>query len=1035
MQAGDEVRLIGDPGRRGIFTGRKKAQGERAYVQVKFPDRIEWVPQDQVEVLPAGGESPIDLLRRGRLGRPQDLYRTLSHIRLSGRLAGFIYSLETTDTDFYAYQFKPVLKLLHSVSNGILIADEVGLGKTIEAGLIWTELRSRLDLNRLLVVCPAFLRPKWERELRRRFGLAVQVGGTQEVLEVLQRTAEGENPEFCMVASMQGLRPPKDWEESPEANGPGARLARLVADRAEEEHLVDLLVVDEAHYLRNPETQTAELGRLLRGVATYAVLLSATPVHLRSDDLYYLLNLVDEDTFSRRDVFEQILEANQYLLRARDELIGGQATPASLRERLLLAARHPLLAGNRQLERLIAGIGDAESLRDPARRAEFAYRIDEVNLIGHAVTRTRKREVKEWRVLREPVTEPIDMTPLERTFYETVTATVREFCAQRGSHEGFLLVMPQRQMASCMAAALRSWVGSPEDAAEQVYEDFGLDLHRVDAEELGPLVSELRRRAADLGNLADLERHDSKYGRLRDRLRAFFREHPGEKVVLFSYFRPTLRYLAEHLRRDEISCIVLHGGVDNKEGVLEEFGRPDGASVLLSSEVGSEGIDLQFCWVLINYDLPWNPMKVEQRIGRLDRIGQESKNIRIWNMVYTETIDERIYERLFMRLGIFQQALGQLEPILGPRIRALTMDLLSHRLSPEQELERIEQTRLALENIRQEEDRLEGEAASLVAYGDYILSQVQAARDLSRRITAEDIERHVTHFFQQFYAGCQFEKDARDPFLYRVVLSAEAKNEFSRFLRERQSSTRTQLIRNDPTPVRCRFENRSRAAPPGGEEIISQFHPLVRFVVQSTEERGGVGGEAVAARIRTKDLPVRLPPGDYQFVVARWSVRGLRDAEQLWYGVESMTPPGAPLGDQEAEQVVQAITQHGRDWPNAAAEINLERVTVQIEKGLLATAWARYGAFVGDVRAQNEDRADLQERILQNHLEQQRAKYQEIRARHLARNNPGLAKIQEQNIEKLEARVQRELLKIGEKRNLRDSMEEVCAGVVRVDPE
>jgi len=160
MKPGDEVRLIGDPGRRGTFTGCERFVGDRKYVQVRFSDRTDYVPFDQVELVPEGGEPPIDLLQRGRLSRPSDLYRTLAHIRLSGRLVNYIYSLDTTETDFYAYQFKPVLKLLHSIGSGILIADEVGLGKTIEAGLIWTELRSRFDFQRLVVLCPAMLREK-----------------------------------------------------------------------------------------------------------------------------------------------------------------------------------------------------------------------------------------------------------------------------------------------------------------------------------------------------------------------------------------------------------------------------------------------------------------------------------------------------------------------------------------------------------------------------------------------------------------------------------------------------------------------------------------------------------------------------------------------------------------------------------------------------------------------------------------------------------------------------------------------------------
>ena len=121
--------------------------------------------------------TPVDLLKRGRVGDGADLRRAVTHARLTGRLADVIYSMDTTGTDFYAHQFKPIVKLMNSVSRGILIADEVGLGKTIEAGLLWTELRTRFDFRRLFVLCPAMLRDKWRSELRQRFGVTADVLG------------------------------------------------------------------------------------------------------------------------------------------------------------------------------------------------------------------------------------------------------------------------------------------------------------------------------------------------------------------------------------------------------------------------------------------------------------------------------------------------------------------------------------------------------------------------------------------------------------------------------------------------------------------------------------------------------------------------------------------------------------------------------------------------------------------------------------------------------------------------------------------
>lgn len=1030
MEVGARVRLIDDPGRVGIFTGRTTDRNMRRHVQVGFPDRNDWVPLDQVEEIPEQGESPIDLMRRGRLARPSDLYRILTHIRLSGRLANFIYSLETTNTDFYAYQFKPVLKLLQSATTGILIADEVGLGKTIEAGLIWTELRSRFDLQRLLVVCPAMLRRKWANELQRRFGVRARICDAGELLETLRAVANKQATDYAVVASLQGIRPPASWE-GPEAEGARVELARLLSQQAHEEPLVDLLVLDEAHYLRNPETRTFELGSLLRGTSQFAVLLSATPVHLRSDDLFHLLRIVDEDVFSQRDVFEVIRQANEYLVSAKEEVLAGALDAPALRQRLAAALHHPLLRQNRQLTQLETEVDELGDLRSPKVRVDVASRLESANLLGFSVSRTRRREVKEWRAVRKAETLDVEMNEVEREFYRMVTETVREYCLRSGQNEGFLAVMPQRQAASCMAAALWAWGQDDPSIVEALYEDLGLDLPEAEPRSLGPITSEIRAKAADLGDLTELARHDTKYARLHAQLTAFLAGHPNEKIVLFSSFRSTLRYLAQRLMQDGVSCALLLGGDPDQQTILDDFVQPDGPSVLLSSEVGSEGIDLQFAWVLVNYDLPWNPMKVEQRIGRLDRLGQLSPKVSIWNLVHKDTIDERIYSRLLMRLGIFERTLGALEVVLGPRITELTRDLLQQHLTAAQEEARIDQTAVALENVRIQEETLEQEAASLVAYGDYILQQVEAARSLSRRIRAEDTQKYVLDYLDANYPGCRLRQDNDEPAVVYIDLSAAAKNDLAQFLQERRSATVTSLTRNDPTPVRCRFDSRIKAAVRPGEELINQFHPLVRFVAQTAESKGKNVLPAVAARVPAALSPAGVASGDYLIAVTRWTFEALRISEQLWYGVVK-NGGDAALSDEDAERFVTALAEHGEDWACAATDVDIDTAARQIEQSLLVRARDDFERYTERTKAQNNDRAEAQLRSLETHLRQQRAKYEALKQRHLANGNPGLARAQDINIEKLNGRIERERRAIEEKRQLRSRSEEICVGVVRV---
>jgi len=316
LQAGTRVRLLADPERIGVITGNKRERGSRCLWEIVFPDGIHFVPENQFEIADKITD-PLELLESGTFGRASDLRQNLTYIRLSGRLANLIYSMETTNTDFYPYQFKPIINFINSPGKGILIADEVGLCKTIEAGLIWTELRSRFDTRRLLVLCPAMLRDKWRDELFLRFGISAEILQAKDVFSKLTISLhEGEYADFAIIGSFQGLRPNRDWDEedTEENQGHASVLANFLAEHTDDEPLIDLLVIDEAHYMRNPQTMTAKLCRLLKQVSEHIVLLSATPIHLKNEDLYYLLNLIDEDTFDRPDVFDAMMYLTLYCM-------------------------------------------------------------------------------------------------------------------------------------------------------------------------------------------------------------------------------------------------------------------------------------------------------------------------------------------------------------------------------------------------------------------------------------------------------------------------------------------------------------------------------------------------------------------------------------------------------------------------------------------------------------------------------------------------------------------------------------------------
>ena len=1031
MQAGTQVRIKVDPARKGVITGKHRNRAGRTYWQVSFVDGLtDFILEAQLEIASNVPEDPVDLFKNGNFGRARDLRGNLTYIRLNGRLANLIYSMETTNTDFYAYQFKPVVNFLESPGDGILIADEVGLGKTIEAGLIWTELRSRFDARRLMVLCPAMLVEKWRSELLVRFGIDAEVADATQAQQRFTEFRNGQRFDYTLVCSMQGLRPRRGWDsDSPKSNA-SSNFSRYLNDSAEQEPLLDLLIIDEAHYMRNPETMTSKLGHLLRSISAHVVLLSATPVHLRSRDLYQLLNLVDEATFNQPGVFDFILDANRPLLQAREAILRNQTNMSELLELLEQAQQHPLLSTNRQLAKLVEILPTKTDLSDYGFRSQLANRLEKINLLDRIVNRTRKREVEEWRVMREVVAEEIVPTEVEQVFYEKITTLVREYCEERETHEGFLLVTPQRQMSSSMPAALREWRNKRSVHIEEIYEDRGIDDVEIQGS-FGPLVSELVRHAYEFADFDMLWVNDSKYKRLRLMVKRYLTESPNEKIVLFAYFRPTLAYLAERLRKDGISCITLTGqdGTE-KQAIIDRFRDSREVAVLLSSEVASEGVDLQFSRVVINYDLPWNPMKVEQRIGRIDRLGQQSPKITVWNLFYAETIDSRIYNRLYKRLGIFEHALGGLEPILGDKITTLTMDLLRNKLSPGQEEERIDQTAFALENYRLQEDELETEAGNLIAHGDFILNQVRAARDLERWIIGEDIWVYVRDFFSKHYPGCDFKQLDSKELVFDVKLSSEARFDFDRYLKFQRLFHQTRLATNISKGVRCAFKNKPRGTTLRNIEFITQLHPLVRFVTSRLRETDESYYPTVSVSLHRELMP-SVKPGAWVFTVNRWSVEGLRDIERLNYLSRLADGSGDFLHDDDSERLVTAAARSGADWLDIESYINLSE-TMEVVNTCLDEAESRYERFVEDLEQENNDRADIREQSLKRHWTKQRENLEQTLERHHALGRDHMIPATEGRITHLNDRMDERLLKIKVQRKIKHHKHEVSIGLIYV---
>ena len=1028
FSAGAQVRLKSDPGRIGVLTGNQRERAGTIMYHVAFPEGKSFQPEYELEIITDDNSDPYTLLKEGRFGRVTDLRRNLSHIHLSGRLANLVYSMDTTNTDFYAYQFKPVLSFLESPSNGLLIADEVGLGKTIESGLIWTELRARYDARRLLVVCPAMLREKWRDELRDRFGVDAEIMNASELLSELRRNKNEIPDGKGIVCSMQGLRPPKGWwEDEGNQNSPRRALVRYLDEQSESEPFIDLLIVDEAHYMRNPESQTARLGQMLRNIAEHVVLLSATPINLHSDDLYHLLNLVDPDSFDNKEVFPQVLAANEPLQRARELALDMRTGPDEIKTLLQEAREHPLLASNRQLKDLVEEDITSEMLSRKAGRIHLANRLEKINLLRHAVSRTRKAEVTELRVVRDPKTEFVDLSETEWDFYQNVTRAIRQYAMTADINEGFLLASPQRQVSSCMYAAAKAWQTRQKVSAELLYEDLG--LIREDKDDISPLIEHLVRDVLPSVELDELRANDSKYERFREVLLDYLNTNSKEKVIVFSYFRGTLSYLAERLLEEGVKNQVLVGGMRRtKQDVIDDFREDDTIRVLLSSEVASEGVDLQFCRVLVNYDLPWNPMKVEQRIGRIDRIGQESDKINIWNLCYANTIDHRIQERLFERLDIFRRALGGLEAILGDEIKSLTSDLLSRELTDEEQNRRIEQTAIAVENKRKIEAQLEEQASHLIAHGGYILEQVQAAHEFKKRITEQDLISYVKDYLDKYSQGLyQFLQPDPDALMFNIKLSSRTAVALEEFIREKKLHGQTRLATGEE--VRCQFINKVGRSKQRIEPI-SQFHPLIRFISQDLRNRNEAFYPLVAITV-PGGRSGGVSPGHYAFSVSLWTFAGLGVEEDLRARAVALSNNDM-LDSDVSWDLVNTARVNGKDWLSVINEVNaqvleqaIDDCGIRLEQDFNTTSRER--------KNENADRVSFQIQSAERHRDRQLNTHYEVLEKLRSRGNHRLIPARQGLIRNVKERFDVQVEKLRNKAELGCAQFDVCIGVISVE--
>jgi SNF2 family DNA or RNA helicase len=513
-------------------------------VDIPFSAEIELAPLLGAMASPPAGDGGWYRLRERhtRLGLAQgfDELLCLQHVR----------GIET-----FWYQVETVRKVLKQFRGRVLLADEVGLGKTVEAGMVLKEYLLRGMVENVLVLTPASLVGQWREELETKFDITCATTHDGR----LRSDPDGFWAEKRLIASLPVAR--------------RAEHAARLLDRS-----FDLVIVDEAHHLRDRTSQSYKLVDALN--KRFLLLLSATPVQNDLTELYNVLTLLKPGIFKTLKEF-----------RAAHMTAGKPRQPANP-ERLRALMRDAMVRNTRAVV----------ALRLPRRHA---------------------------------ATIKVEGSQAERSAYQELTAAVRRLAAAQAGRS--------RLAVHHLLGAAGS---SPAAAAATVKRFAERNLDDADWQALA-------ERWGAIGN-----------GGKEVALLDLLRRNPDEKKLIFVHYRDTLDHLADLLTRQGLAFGRFEGSLSgpDKDAAVARF--RDEVPVLLCTESGGEGRNIQFCNTLINFDVPWNPMAIEQRIGRIDRIGQQ-REVFVFNLVTRGTLEEQILHLLDEKISMFELVVGEVGAILG----------------------------------------------------------------------------------------------------------------------------------------------------------------------------------------------------------------------------------------------------------------------------------------------------------------------------------------------------------------------------------
>lgn len=869
------VHLASDPSIQGVVLSVDRTTGVTSY-QVFIEGALKTLYEGQI--------SAVDNTPKYNWVDVSTFQSYLTAHQINNPSSSNLYSLNAAKIDFVPYQFRPALKLIKADEPRILIADSVGVGKTIEAGLIIKELEARNDLDNVMIICPKPLvsERKWELEMKRFDEDFVPLDGAtlRHLIEDTDR--DGEWPSrYNKVIVPYSILDRRVYE------GDGKKAREYTLEKLDPAPHFDLVIVDEAHAIRNGsmEKERAFAYKCVKYFCDHAdavVMLTATPIQTSDENLYTLLNVLRPDLVIDKMTFDMMAKPNPFISRCsrivRNAKDGWQIEAAKeLRALLSTQWGENVIAQNPLYNSALARLEAEEISREE--RVRLITDIESLHSFNTMLNRTRRKDIQDFCVRRSHTIES-EFTAEQRELHDELLSFERlalaTIHAENVRSIPFMMSTIRRQASSCifgLAPFMREIV---ERRFCQIVDDPNCEYDFEDFdEESTNLIGQLGNRVITLAE--NLPSDDPKFDSMLEII-SHKQQMENNKIIIFSTFRHTLAYLKKRLNNTGVRVGQIDGSVKDEDRweLRKRFELPKedeyAIDILLFTEVGSEGLDYQFCDLMINYDLPWNPMRIEQRIGRIDRRGQKSEAVNIYNMITTGTVDAYVYERCHSRIGVFEQSIGDCEEILGEIGKQIELVALDTTLTDDEVKAKLEQ--IADNEIRkvQELSRLEDEEKELFGFD---LSNYTTAKEIKNAenqwLSPQSIQVLVEKYLSERLGKTKFSFGESDVKLLRLAASdRKILLEDFRKLAAVKSGARRKweaYLKGDKPNQQITFAS-DAAEKHESALFVTATHPLVRQAAAYYET-------TTVSYVNLKYYSDALPEGKYAFSIYLWNYVGL----------------------------------------------------------------------------------------------------------------------------------------------------------------